>query len=76
MMAQQLSMARERFYWWLGFYSIAALTLTAGTIKSGHPAVFGPMIPLTFMVGYQADLAVGNKMERILGTVLGKAYVH
>lgn len=67
MMAQQLSMARERFYWWAGFFSVATLALTVGTIKSKNPAFLGPMVPLSFMFGYQADLALGNKMERIIG---------
>lgn len=26
-----------------------------------------PLLPLTFIAGYQADLAWGNKMERVLG---------
>ena len=29
--------------------------------------MLAPMIPLTFVVGYQADLAHGNKMDRIRG---------
>ena len=67
MMAQQLSRAREMFQWWLGFYSVASIGLIMGTIKTKNPAVLSPLVPLSFMFGYQADLAVGNKMERILG---------
>ena len=29
--------------------------------------MIAPLIPLTFVVGYQADLAWGNKMERVIG---------
>ena len=68
MMAQQLSMVRERFYWWAGFFSLATIGLTAGYIKSRQPAVIAPLVPLSFLFGYQADMALGNKMERILGT--------
>ena len=27
----------------------------------------GPLVPLGFLVAYQADLAYGNKMQRIIG---------
>ena len=30
MMAQQLAMARERLYWWGGFYTLTALGLIRG----------------------------------------------
>ena len=40
----------------------------AGYIKSKQPAVIAPLVPLSFLFGYQADMALGNKMERILGT--------
>ena len=66
-MAQQLGMARERFYWWSGFYSLALIGLTAGFIKMKNPLIITPLVPLSFVVGYQADLVLGNKMERILG---------
>lgn len=36
-------------------------------VRTKHPLVIAPMIPLTFVVGYQADLAWGNKMERVIG---------
>ena len=64
--AQQLAMVREAFNWWGGFYGIAALGLLAGYVRTKNPAVISPLIPLTFVVGYQADMAMGNKMERIL----------
>ena len=38
----------------------------AGFAKTKNPAVLSPLIPLTFLVGYQADMALGKKMERIL----------
>ncbi|XP_003387197.1 PREDICTED: plasminogen receptor (KT)-like [Amphimedon queenslandica] len=64
--AQQLSMAREAFNWYAGFYVTATLGMIAGFAKTKNPAVLSPLIPLTFLVGYQADMALGNKMERIL----------
>ena len=35
--------------------------------RTKHPLVIAPLIPLTFVVGYQADMAWGNKMERVIG---------
>ena len=35
--------------------------------RTRNPKMLAPMIPLTFVVGYQADLAHGNKMDRIRG---------
>ena len=40
-----------------------------------QPWILGPLVPLSFMVAYQADLAYGNKMERVLGQPL-LHYVH
>ena len=32
-----------------------------------QPWIMGPLVPLSFVVAYQADLAYGNKMQRVLG---------
>ncbi|KAK2179852.1 hypothetical protein NP493_469g01043 [Ridgeia piscesae] len=65
MMAMQLGKARELFNWWAAFYVVATCAMIAGFKRSGKPTAFVPLIPFTFVVGYQADLAHGNKMERI-----------
>ena len=36
-------------------------------IKNRNPAIIAPVLPFTFILGYQADLALGNKMHRIRG---------
>ena len=36
-------------------------------MRTKHVGALVPLLPLTFVVGYQADMALGNKMERILG---------
>ena len=33
--------------------------------KSRNPAALAPFLPLTFLVGYQGDLAYGTKVNRI-----------
>ncbi|KAL5486494.1 hypothetical protein EMCRGX_G018982 [Ephydatia muelleri] len=66
MVATQLAVAREAMYWWGGFYSLCLVGLTAGFLKTKKPGVIVPIVPLSFVVGYQADMAFGNKMERIV----------
>ena len=34
-------------------------------MKTRKPTVIAPLLPLTFIVGYQADLAYGTKLSRI-----------
>ena len=36
-------------------------------IKGKNPKVFLPVVPFGFLWGYQYDMAMGNKMERIRG---------
>ena len=65
-LAQQLAMVRERTYWYGTFYVLAALGLTRGYLKNKQPWALAPLLPLTFIVGYQIDMAFGNKMDRII----------
>ncbi|KAF7268499.1 hypothetical protein GWI33_018379 [Rhynchophorus ferrugineus] len=65
--ALELAKQRELFYW-LGLFYI---TSVAGAIYSYRNkrklSTLAPLVPLTFIYAYQADLAYGNKMRRILG---------
>lgn len=70
MVATQLAVVREAIYWWGGFYGLCLVGLTAGFLKTKNPGVIAPLVPLSFVVGYQADMAFGNKMERIVGKLL------
>ena len=36
-------------------------------LKGKNKAIMGPLLPLTFILGYQYDLAYGSKMERMRG---------
>ncbi len=65
MMAAQVARAREMFMWLGSFYAIAGTAMIAGFSKTKRPAAIAPLLPLTFIVGYQADLAYGSKMNRI-----------
>ena len=39
-------------------------------LKTKNPATLVALIPLSFIMGYQLDMAFGNKMERIAGKFL------
>lgn len=66
MVAQQLATGRELFDWWAAFYGVSGTILLAGTMKTRNPGFLIPMVPLSFVLAYQYDMAKGNKMERII----------
>ncbi|WP_411027505.1 plasminogen receptor (KT), partial [Salmonella sp. s54925] len=57
--------SREMFLWWGSFYAVASFGAVMGFLKTKKPVFLGPLVPLTFIVGYQADLAYGTKLTRI-----------
>jgi hypothetical protein len=65
MMAMQVARARELLYWLSSFYGLAALGMVSGFRRTRKPGVLIPLLPLTFIVAYQADMAYGNKLHRI-----------
>lgn len=64
----QIAQARDMFHWFGSFYAVAATAMIAGFRRSHKPGILVPLLPLTFVFGYQADLAYGNKIHRIRGT--------
>lgn len=65
MMAAQIAKAREMFLWLGSFYCLATVAMIGGYRKTGSRAALAPFLPLSFLVGYQADLAYGTKINRI-----------
>ncbi|XP_023344503.1 plasminogen receptor (KT) [Eurytemora carolleeae] len=65
MVASQIAGAREMFVWLGSFYAIAGTAMLAAFFRTKKPATIAPLLPLTFVVGYQADFAYGSKMNRI-----------
>ncbi|XP_041358651.1 plasminogen receptor (KT)-like [Gigantopelta aegis] len=63
MMAMQMGRARDMFMWFSSFYAVTAVLCIIGA-RHRRGAVI-PLLPLTFILGYQYDLAYGNKMMRI-----------
>lgn len=64
----QIAQARELFNWFGSFYAVAATGMIVGFQRSKRPGLLVPLLPLTFIFGYQADLAYGNKIQRIRGS--------
>nr|CAD7448943.1 unnamed protein product [Timema bartmani] len=67
MVSMQVARARELLYWFGSFYILAALGMIAGFRRTRKPGVLAPLLPLSFIGGYQADMAYGNKLHRIRG---------
>lgn len=65
MMATQIARARDLFVWLGSFYGVAGGAMLAGFARTKNPRILAPLLPLTFVVGYQADMAYGTKMNRI-----------
>lgn len=67
MMASQVARSRDMFLWLVSFYAVAGTGMLATFFRTKKPGAVAPLLPLTFLVGYQADLAYGNKLNRIKG---------
>lgn len=65
--ALEIAKNRELFYWLGGFYLTAVFGSISLYQRSRRPITFLPMVPLTFVMGYYADLAYGSKIHRIKG---------
>ncbi|CAH1775216.1 unnamed protein product [Owenia fusiformis] len=65
MMATQIARSRDLFYWFASFYSLALIGGIAGFRHTRKPAAIVPLVPLTFILGYQADMAFYTKIHRI-----------
>lgn len=65
MVAMQIARSRELFYWLGTFYILATGAMIAGFRKTKKPITISALLPLTFIVLYQGDLAYGNKVQRI-----------
>ncbi|XP_046637405.1 plasminogen receptor (KT)-like [Daphnia pulicaria] len=65
MVALQIARTRELLNWFGAFYTVAAAGMLTGFHHSRKPGVLVPLLPLTFILGYQIDMAYGNKLMRI-----------
>ncbi|KAG7473902.1 hypothetical protein MATL_G00100770 [Megalops atlanticus] len=66
-MAMQIAWSREFLNYYGAFFSLATLGLTVGAVRKRRPGFFTPVIPLSFILAYQVDMAYGTLMHRIRG---------
>ncbi|XP_053322091.1 plasminogen receptor (KT) [Spea bombifrons] len=66
-MAMQIAWSREFLKYYGTFFTLAAISLTAGAIKSKKPALFVPIVPLGFVFAYQMDMGYGTLVSRMKG---------
>ena len=65
LLAMQIARARELLNWFTAFYAISVTSLSMSYRRTRKPGFLMPIIPLTFVLAYQADLAYGTKLQRI-----------
>ncbi|XP_037288454.2 plasminogen receptor (KT) [Rhipicephalus microplus] len=65
--ALKIAHARELFFWIAAFYVSSSAALLAGYRKTKKPLILAPILPMTFILAYQGDLAYGSKLVRIKG---------
>ncbi|KAA0204016.1 hypothetical protein HAZT_HAZT000790 [Hyalella azteca] len=65
MLALQIARSREMLYWFGAFYIIAGVGMIAGYRRSRKPGTLVPLLPLTFILGYQTDMCYGSKLARL-----------
>ncbi|KAK9892409.1 hypothetical protein WA026_019860 [Henosepilachna vigintioctopunctata] len=64
--ALEIAKQRELFFWYGSFYLTAITWAVIGYKFKKNLSVFKPLVPLTFIMAYQTDLAYGSKLHRIL----------
>ena len=72
MVAMQIARSREMLNWFGSFYALTAIGMFTGYKKSQKPGILVPLLPLSFILAYQIDLAYGSKLHRIRGIVMIK----
>ncbi|XP_076849131.1 plasminogen receptor (KT) [Brachyhypopomus gauderio] len=66
-MAMQVAWSREFLKYFGAFFCLTTVGLTAGAVKRRKPALFTPVVPLSFILAYQLDMAYGTMVYRVRG---------
>ncbi|XP_055035730.1 plasminogen receptor (KT) [Misgurnus anguillicaudatus] len=64
-MAMQMAWSREFLKYFGSFFGLVTLGLGIGAMKKRRPALFTPIIPLSFIMAYQVDMAYGSLIHRM-----------
>ncbi|XP_055488360.1 plasminogen receptor (KT) [Leucoraja erinacea] len=63
--AMQIAWSREAIKYFGTFFGLTTVGLTIGAMKKKSPRYLAPLVPLTFILAYQYDLAYGTLMIRM-----------
>jgi hypothetical protein len=64
-LATAIAQSRDMLLFTGGFTATVAMLATAAFLRTKSKAGFVPLLPLSFVTGYQYDFAYGNKLERV-----------
>mmetsp|Transcript_328 Transcript_328/g.458 ORF Transcript_328/g.458 Transcript_328/m.458 type:complete len:153 (-) Transcript_328:41-499(-) len=64
-MAVNIGFARDNFKWYAAFYSVVSPLCIIGAVKTKKPVSIIPLIPLSFALAFQYDMAYGDKLFRV-----------
>ncbi|KAJ6640605.1 Plasminogen receptor (KT) [Pseudolycoriella hygida] len=64
-LALEISRSRELFFWLGSFYAVTLMGIVSRYRTTRRSGVLAPVIPLSFILAYYADLAYGSKIYRI-----------
>lgn len=69
-LAIELSRTRELFYWLGSFYAVSLIGIVSRFQATKRAGILAPVVPMSFVIAYYADLAYGSKTHRIRGNPL------
>lgn len=61
----EIAKNRELFFWITAFSAVSAGGMLSKYVKTKRSGLLAPLLPMGFVVSYFADLAYGNKSNRI-----------
>lgn len=70
MMAMQIARSRELLNWFGSFYVLASIGMVSGFRRTAKPGVLVPLLPLTFILGYQIDMVCSSYYDHFLSVFL------
>ncbi|CAH1153673.1 unnamed protein product [Phaedon cochleariae] len=64
--ALEIAKSRELFFWYGAFYLTSVTWAVTSYRYKRNPLFLLPIVPLSFIIAYQADLSYGNKLHRVI----------
>ncbi|KAG1937101.1 plasminogen receptor (KT) [Pimephales promelas] len=63
--AMQIAWSREFLKYFSSFYGLTALGLIVGAVRQRRAVLLAPVVPLSFILAYQMDMAYGSLIHRM-----------